>query len=433
MTNSPPHSQCSYDYENRAGCENVSRHASSKDMCISQRSTIDSTDDVGEAYEDLYLLQEIAFDLPEMEGILLNTMSNMKHRNSFAFPAWFVEIFMASVHFVVMAAFIFLIGFIASFFMTTPTGFTGSVIWASERGKNEPIHKLFLVEDDPNNTLSLEGTLYLSHHVLNPTPFTASLSSLVSVYYLPRSDKSAQSSRMCLAENSWQNTAKVTELLKNPNEGIFKSADVIQPDLSFPGRHGSHAEENNEEHAQDDADDDPSCEDHSLVTLREVKRVKKHVYDLPLRIKDNSFFDAFTSYSIFSNNLHVITNVEPGLNEVSYLISINEKIPQIKETEKLRQLLLNDCQHGNLLLRLTSTDQRFETMFFGGDMLPQKFFPVSVPCQVTQKSQWRKDIAAVRREQSEAFAKQFALLLNMDTIYNPRCPLYSSENEDSHG
>ncbi|EDO08554.1 putative integral membrane protein [Babesia bovis T2Bo] len=428
MAQTPIHLQHSYDYENRDDSENVFRHVSSKEGSISQRSTIESTADVGEAYEDLFLLQEIAFDLPEMEGMLLSTMSSMKHRNSFSLPAWFVDMLRASVHFIMMAGFIFTIGFIASFFMSAPTGFTGTVIWESPRAVGEPQHKLYVITKD-DGSLSLEGTLYLSHHVFNPTPFTASLSSHVFVFYLPKSGQVNQRKEDCLNEALWTVPDNTTDFLRDSVKGIFKHDEKKSAVTPFPHVEGldDHHDSDNEEEGADGV-----CTQHSLVTLRSVKAVNDDDIALPLEVRDNSLFDTFKSFLMLDNNLHLITNVQPGLNEISYLISVSERIPRNRDTEELIRFLTEDARDGNILLRVSSVEQRFETMFFGGDMLPQKFYPVNVPCTTIPYPSRQREVDKVRRQQHEYFNRQFNVLLNMDTLYNPRCPLSQGAADSSH-
>ncbi|ORM41865.1 uncharacterized protein BXIN_0649 [Babesia sp. Xinjiang] len=417
MKATPLHLQRSYDYENAGDSDNVYRNGSSDAASMSQRSTIDSNMSVGEAYEDLFLLQEIAFDLPELESTLSSSTSNMKHRNSFAFPAWLVDTFQASTHFILIAVFVFFIGCIAGFFMASPTGFSGNKLWESSRTDSQSQHKLFVIEGKSDQSITLEGTLYLSHHVMNPTPFSASLYSSVSVSYMPTSDKWNEPSNTCLDERVWQgDDDNFKELLEDPMGRIFRPLDKSDGHIGF------HSD------AVCEGDDPYMGDNRSLITLKNVKSVRISGSDYTLKMGDSLMFDVFKSYLLFSNRLHVVTHVDSGLNEVSYLVSVNQVIHKNDKTKELIRLLLADCKRGHLLLRLASIDQRFETMFFGGDMLPQKFLPVSVPCEVSKFETTARLVTPVQRQQTDFFMDQLKILLNMGTITNPRCPLRPSSH-----
>lgn len=81
-----PASQRSYDYENADYSEIVERRGTPKVSSTSQSISSDSDSNISEVYEDLCLLQEIAFDLPEIESSLLSALASVKQRNSFALP-----------------------------------------------------------------------------------------------------------------------------------------------------------------------------------------------------------------------------------------------------------------------------------------------------------------------------------------------------------
>ncbi|GIX63601.1 adenylate cyclase [Babesia caballi] len=428
LPTTPSPSQCSYDYENASGSDCVRRKASSKEGSLSHRSTIDSCGNVGETYEDLYLLQEIAFDVPEIEGNLLNAVSNTKQRNSFAFPAWFLEVFMAILHFLVVGALVFTFGLVAGFFISSPTGSSGSFMWSTRDTPAPNQHKLFVIRA-PDGSLTIEGALYLSHHALNPTPFTASLSSLVSVFYLPQPANSPDLQTTCLREDSWAAAPTgVSALLKFPQSPIFQQPKSAPTTSAFPRTPVVSAVGGAS--AQCGASD-AAIEEGNLVTLHNVKRVRGQHAKSSMTVSDSSVFNIFTSYLVIGNRLHVVANVEGGLNEVSYLITVNQSINRGGDTAALAERLLQDCTNGELLLRLESVEQRFETMFFGGDMLPQQFFPVSVPCQVATATRSNADLAPVWREQVGSFVNQFNILLNMGTMSDRQCPLRSPERPAS--
>ncbi|GBE60906.1 adenylate cyclase [Babesia ovata] len=421
-------SQCSYDYENEDGSEKVVRSGLTADGSISQRSTIDNG--VGDVYEDLFLLQEIAFDLPEIEGSLLSVISNVKHCNSYTFPAWFLKFFTASFHYLLIAGFVFIIGLIAGIFVSSPTGISGSFVWhSSAKAPSAPQSKLFVYHNAGTQSLSVEGTLYLSHHLLNPTPFTASFSSLVSVLYLPQDLSIVRGTDDCRNETVWKKIGNSgSTLLKFPNLKIFQGSSTVQNQRVFPGRSVSDVYGNLPAAGEAGA---RAVDEGNLVTVSDVKQVSKKDRGDDIQVADSSMFDLFRSYLMLGNRLHVVASVQWGLNEVSYMISVKQVLARNAGNSELFDSLLRDCRRGAILLQIASVDQRFETMFFGGDMPPHHFAPVSVTCKMPRPGTAGHDLRAAWRGQSDAFVKQFNILLNMDTVSDMRYPLRPSRTESN--
>ncbi|CDR93913.1 hypothetical protein, conserved [Babesia bigemina] len=420
-------SQCSYDYESEFGLDKVIRSGSTSGGSISQRSTIDNG--VGDVYEDLFLLQEIAFDSPEIENRLLGVITHVKHCNSYSFPGWFFQFFVASFHYLLIAGFVLLIGVIAGIFMSSPTGIIGSFVWhSSTKAASASQSKLFVYHNPGTQSLSVEGTLYLSHHFMNPAPFTATLSSLLSVLYLPQDFPLIEQVDYCRNETEWTKKGNAgAKWLKFPNSRIFQESSVAQSPRTFTGQPVSDV--NGTPPAEGEAVG--AVDEGNLITVHSVKQVWRGYWGSDIQVAESSMFDLFTSYLMLGNRLHMVANVHWGLNEVRYMISVKQMITRNAENSELYDALLTDCRRGAVLLQIASANQRFETMFFSSDKPPHKFIPVSVGCQMPVPGTAGHDLRAAWRDQHDDFATHYNILFNMDAVadaWYPLRPLRTSAN-----
>ncbi|KAK1937688.1 hypothetical protein X943_003876 [Babesia divergens] len=392
-----PASQRSYDYENADYSEIVERRGTPKASSTSQSISSDSDSHISEVYEDLYLLQEIAFDLPEIESSLLSALASVKQRNSFALPVWFL---MCSWHYAISYWSVFSC-LVLGIFMSSPTGYSGN-----------------------SSKVHVEGTLNISHYIHNPTPFAASLSSLVSVSYLPRSKTVTDlSSSKCLSydRNTSYNTRNGgSDMLVTQLDNLFQERDNVSAPLTQPSS-GAPVDKR--------GIDVSAVDEGNLITIGNVNHHRGSNDSELMRVVDSSMFDIFTSHLLLANKLHVVADIDKSLNEVSYLITIKKALYKTGIDGQMADQLIHDCGKGHVLLRLEVTEQRFETMFFGGDMLPRKFFPLRLPCMTTYNDAHKNGLMKTLSTQWEQFVNQYNIMLNMDTMSSRRCPLNPPERK----
>lgn len=429
-------SQRSYDYERKENDEPVQRKASTKAGSITRDSTNDYTSTTPGRYQDLYLLQEIAFEQPEIENTLSNTLSSVKQRNSFAVPAWFFDVVIPLCHFLLAGAFVFCMGLVTGFFLSSPTGYSGSFLWKTScPNASQTQNKLFVLLDDQDaNTLKVKGTFNLSHYVQNPTLFSASLSSHVWVYYLPMSkDLQQLNEQQCLPNYS----ENANQQRRNPQQD---GADVLKTRIedvfNIHGNRGKPAPTLATDPSSKDSEATQlDIDEGTLVTIAHVDSQKEHGEDghsdsSILHVFDSSMFNMFTSHLLLANKLHFVADIDESLNEVSYLVTINRSIDKTGEDAQLVEQLLRDCRKGQVLLQLETTHQSFKTIFFGGEMLPMRFFPLALPCDVIQNDRSKRELEDIFQSQRKCYIDQFNVLLHMDAMYGKQCPLAPPETDE---
>ncbi|KAK1443893.1 hypothetical protein BgAZ_207690 [Babesia gibsoni] len=412
-------SQRSYDFENENENELGSRILTPKEGTLSRITTEEPVSD-GEASEELFMIQEISFEQPEIEGSIARALLRGKQRNSFTLPAWFFDVVIALAHFLLIATFVFFVGMIAGFFMSSPTCYAGSYLWKSKcTPKCGHVHKLYVIQDGKDrDKLHIKGALSVSHHIQNPTSFAASLSVYLSVSYLPSSKQLSPDVSKCLETARWLNN------YVSP-EGRGDGSDVLRKKVKeiFNLEDTSTEYENR----SDVMPDVESKETGNLATVTQVEKMQNTKTE-PVYVVDSHMFNVFKSHMLIAHKLHFVAEVGMHLNRINYLITINKTISKKQEDSSLWDSLLNDCKKGSLLLQLETTKQRFETMFFGGDMLPMEFYPVSVPCAVTINKPEEDKLEEEMKDQKNRYVKQYNIFLNTDAMSTARWPLTPLES-----
>lgn len=333
---------------------------------------------------------------------------------------------MALCHFLLVGVFVFLVGLVLGIFMSSPTGYSGSFFWETRPTKVDDVeHTLFVIQDSTDSSkLQVEGTLNISHYIHNPTPFAASLSSLVSVSYLPRSQTVTDlSSSKCLSydRNTSCNTSNGgSDMLVTQLDNLFQERDNVSAPLTQPSS-GVPVDKR--------GIDVSAVDEGNLITIGNVNHHRGSNDSELMRVVDSSMFDIFTSHLLLANKLHVVADIDKSLNEVSYLITIKKTLYKTGIDEQMANQLIYDCGKGHVLLRLEVTEQRFETMFFGGDMLPRKFFPLRLPCKTTYNDAHKNGLMKTLSTQWEQFVNQYNIMLNIDTMSSRRCPLNPPERK----
>ncbi|UKJ90174.1 hypothetical protein MACJ_001105 [Theileria orientalis] len=354
----------------------------------------------------ILLIQDILYELPELEQNVVNSISGYKQKSRKSLSARFIHAIFALMFIMFVYSIIFVIGLIISSNLLSPIPITGTVMtnYIDDKIEND-LQKIILIPPtEDSNVLKLRGTFKVAYNVYNNTPFPGALSVYMNVSYLPSSGNRSNNTK-CFDESAYKFVYRYTY------------NNVLSGDLDFFIKN----KYKNEDASEGDEDVLKKKRFGSLITLEKVENINNSEHK-SVHVLETTAYNAFLSYHLAGNKIEIIPKISRGFNRVVLLVTLESILEPDKEGMKdsnLARRMLHDCKNnGYLTLKFDSSLQKFDTMLFSGNMLPTTFLPVTVPCLVSSDVDIADKIEEIAKNQRILYNRQQYILKKLNTALN---------------